>query len=54
MRNGYAGLSGGNVKIDRAIRAEGKHGCHSFRGSLNGGAPLHLRTSGGSSRLRGS
>ena len=50
-----ARASGGHVKIDRSIRAQGKHGRHSFRGTLNGGgAPLQLRTSGGSIRVRSS
>jgi hypothetical protein len=50
-----ARASGGQVKIDHSIRSEGKHGRHSFRGTLNGGgAPLQLRTSGGSIRVRGS
>jgi hypothetical protein len=48
-----ARTSGGRIEVDSSIRIEGRRERSRIVGRLNdGGAPLHLRTSGGSIRLR--
>jgi hypothetical protein len=50
-----ASSSGGSVSCDLPVRRQGKESRTSLRGDLNGGgAPLHVRSSGGGIRIRSS